>query len=189
MNRRRTLLLSLLTLLAALTSAAGPAAATAQAATTPGSLALQTAVGRSTPLASASVGSHPLRSGITGRVATLSYDPNALATGVAAKAGAAPVRLGQAGERAVREAYDIGPKVPITIGGRTRIPDALTSTTLSEIKNVASLSYTRQLREYAQYAQQTGRTFDLYVRHGTSISGPLQRAADLGELQIIRALP
>lgn len=59
--------------------------------------------------------------------------------------GAGPVRVGQAGEDAVRGAYDIGDKVPIRVAGRGRIPDGLTPSTLSEVKNVASLSYTRQL--------------------------------------------
>jgi RHS repeat-associated protein len=65
----------------------------------------------------------------------------------AARGGAQAVRVGQAGEDAVRAANDIGPKVIIDVAGRTRIPDGLTPTVLSEVKNVQSLSYTQQLRD------------------------------------------
>lgn len=81
----------------------------------------------------------------------------------AGRGGAGPVRLGQAGEDAVRGAYDIGPKATRVINGRTRIFDGLTTSTLSEVKNVGSLSYSSQLRDYVSYAQQTGRQVDLYV--------------------------
>jgi hypothetical protein len=116
--------------------------------------------------------------------ASIETADRALGSTPAARGGAVPVRLGQAGEDAVRGAYNIGDKVPVTIGGRTRIPDSLTPTTLSEVKNVGSLSYTRQLREYTQYAQQTGRTFDLYVRPGANLSGPLLDARAAGHLRI-----
>ncbi|MHB1844959.1 MAG: RHS repeat-associated core domain-containing protein, partial [Deltaproteobacteria bacterium] len=79
--------------------------------------------------------------------------------------GAETVRIGQAGEEAVRASVDIGPKVRIKIApGRYRIPDGLTSNALSEVKNVQSLSFTQQLRDYARFAQQKGLQFDLYVR-------------------------
>lgn len=57
--------------------------------------------------------------------------------------GAASVRLGQAGEAAVRGAYDIGPKATAQIGGRTRIFDGLNAEAVSEVKNVASQAYTQ----------------------------------------------
>jgi hypothetical protein len=47
---------------------------------------------------------------------------------------------------------------------------------VSEVKNVSSLSYSSQLRDYVSYAQQTRRQVDLYVRGGSSrtrLSGPL----------------
>lgn len=103
--------------------------------------------------------------------------------------GASPVRVGQAGEDAVRDAYEIGPKIKIDVGGRKRIPDGLTPSTLSEVKNVASLSYSSQLRDFAQYAQQTGRSFDLCVRRTTRLSGPLQRAARPGGPINLRFIP
>ena len=104
----------------------------------------------------------------------------------AGRGGAAAVRTGQAGEAAVRAANNIGPltKTPISINGRTRIPDGLTPGTLSEVKNVASQSYTQQLRDFAAYAQQTGRSFDLYVRPNTRLSGPLQDAIANGTINL-----
>ena len=102
-----------------------------------------------------------------------------LAGEAGARGGAGPVRVGQAGEDAVRSAYDIGEKVPIRVNGRARIPDGLTESTLSEVKNVKSLSYTRQLRDYVDYARRTNRQIDLYVRGGeqsTKLSGPLEDA-------------
>jgi hypothetical protein len=118
----------------------------------------------------------------------------AAATGVASKAGtggADAVRLGQAGEAGVRSAYDIGPKVTRVINGRTRIFDGLTDDAVSEVKNVKSLSYTRQLRDYADYASANGLRLDVYVRGGTRLSGPLARA-DLdpsSPINIVRHLP
>jgi hypothetical protein len=89
-------------------------------------------------------------------------------------------QLGREGEAAVRAAQNIGSKSAIEINGRTRIPDGLTDTILSEVKNVDKLSFTRQLRDYSDFSQQTGRSFDLYTRPGTQLSGPLQDAIDSG---------
>lgn len=85
-------------------------------------------------------------------------------------------QLGKEGEAAVREVYDIGEKEAIDINGRTRIPDGLNDEALSEVKNTRTLSYTQQLRDYNEFAQQTGRRFDLYHRPGAfeSFSGPLK---------------
>ncbi len=68
----------------------------------------------------------------------------------AAKGGIANSRaLGIAGEQAVGLS---GAKTAIQVGGRTRIPDALTRTTLTEVKNVKTLSFTRQLRDFHTYS-------------------------------------
>jgi len=45
-----------------------------------------------------------------------------------------------------------------------RIPDELGNGVLGEVKNVSSLSYSSQLRDFAGYAQQRGLQFNLYVR-------------------------
>jgi hypothetical protein len=115
------------------------------------------------------------------------YDDLASDSLLAARGGAAAVRLGQAGEAAVRAAHDIGPATKILVNGAERIPDGLNLGTkvLSEVKNVGSLSYTQQLRDFAQYAGQNGLRFDLYVRPGTELSGPLRQAVSSGEINLL----
>jgi len=85
-------------------------------------------------------------------------------------------RLGSEGEQAVRSKYDIGPKVQIRVNGKTYVPDGLKADALSEVKNVAKLNYTQQLRAFAQFAKDNGLRFDLYVRPGAELSGPLEEA-------------
>lgn len=82
--------------------------------------------------------------------------------------------------------HDIGPSRAIRIGGRTRIPDGINvgTKTISEVKNVQSLSFTSQLRDYAAWAQQEGFTFNLYVREGTELSGPLEQAIRSGAINL-----
>jgi hypothetical protein len=92
--------------------------------------------------------------------------------------------VGQAGENAVRGAYDVGPKATINVNGRTRILDGLTDTAVTEVKNVSSLSYTQQLKDSLSYAQATGRRFDLYVRPDTYLSGPLRDAIARGDIAL-----
>ena len=104
---------------------------------------------------------------------------------VAARGGLAAVRTGQAGEKAVRAAADIGSKTAIDVLGRTRIPDGLTSTVLSEVKNVGSLSFTQQLRDLSLFAQGAGLRFDLYVRPTTQLSGPLAGAVESGSINLL----
>lgn len=110
-----------------------------------------------------------------------------VATGVAANGGAAAVRMGQAGEAAVRGAYDIGPKATRVIGGRTRIFDGLSDEAVSEVKNVGYQAYTQQLKDSLAYAQQNGLRFDLFVRGGatpTRLSGPLETAIRNGDITL-----
>ena len=96
----RRLLLSLPTLLAALLIAAGAA----QAGSAPTGVGLESAVGRSAPLAAALVGSRPLESVIAPRVAGHGYDRIAVATGVAAGGigGRSQRAIGPAGDAAAR---------------------------------------------------------------------------------------
>jgi RHS repeat-associated protein len=108
--------------------------------------------------------------------------------GAKSAAGQGPVRVGQAGEAAVRAVFEIGQKVPIQVAGRTRIPDGLTSTVLTEVKNVQSLSNTQQLRDFASYASQNGLRFDLFVRPTTQLSGPLGQAVTNGTINL-RTIP
>jgi hypothetical protein len=99
-------------------------------------------------------------------------------------------QLGKSGEEAVGVA---GPKTGIRIPGsnQLRFPDAidLKASILTEVKNrTGILSYTKQLRDYASYAQQNGLQFELYVRPSTQLTGPLRAAAALGEV-IIKHIP
>ena len=120
-----------------------------------------------------SLGSKTLRvsSSATGRIASFPHVCRSIrpesSFGVAAKGGAEVVRLGQAGEAAVRGVYDIGPRATRVINGRVRIFDGLTDDAVSEAKNVSRLSYTKQLRDYAAYAADAGLRLDIYVRSGT----------------------
>ena len=98
---------------------------------------------------------------------------------------ATSVKLGKAGEEAVKSVYKIGDSTAIKIGTKTRFPDGLTVTTLSEVKNVAKLSYTKQLQDYAQYAASHNLGFNLYTRPNTVLSPPLLNAIDLGVISRI----
>jgi len=94
--------------------------------------------------------------------------------------GTSASEVGANGEINVRLSADIGDKTPIQWNGKTLVPDGLTNTTVSEVKNVGDLSFTQQLRDYADFAQQTGRTFNLYTRPNTNLSGPLKEAISKG---------
>ncbi|MFG6443976.1 putative toxin [Microbacterium sp. P07] len=115
------------------------------------------------------------------------------AIGLAAKSscgGPIPVAIGQRGEAAVRGVADIGLPTSITINGRNRILDGLNLDTgvVTEIKNVNSQSYTRQLVDSLSFArqQEPKLKFDLYVRcasatvKATIISAPLQAVINEG---------
>jgi RHS repeat-associated protein len=106
----------------------------------------------------------------------------------ATSGGAGPVIVGQTGEAAVRGVANIGPKVEISINGRIRIPDGLTTAVLSEVKNVKYLGMTRQLRDFAAFARQAGLQFELWVRTTTKLSGPLQAEVTSGRIKL-RPIP
>ncbi|NJS40751.1 MAG: hypothetical protein HC783_19105 [Rhodobacteraceae bacterium] len=97
--------------------------------------------------------------------------------------------VGELGEAAVRAAHNIGPKEMVRMFGRNRFPDGILPNVLSEVKNVAKLSYTQQLQDYAQYAKSMGMQFDLYVRQSTVLTGPLQSAVNNGMIVLNRFLP
>jgi len=105
--------------------------------------------------------------------------------GAPVKAGGLLIfKLGMAGEDAVRAAYSIGGRGFFRVGSRVRFPDGLTLAAVSEVKNVRSLSYTSQLRDYSDFAKSTGRSFDLYVRPDTLLSGPLVEAVRAGDISL-----
>lgn len=96
-------------------------------------------------------------------------------------------RLGREGEEAVVAAVgSIGRKVRIPGVG---VPDGLTKTVLSEVKNKAKQGWTKQLRQYAEYAQENKLRFDLYVDPNTILSRNLLEARNRGLVNIIDTIP
>ena len=79
-----------------------------------------------------------------------------------------PNDIGKVGEQLA--GINPNAKTSIQVNGRTRIPDALTPSTLTEVKNVKYISNTSQLRDFATFAKNTGRTMELYVRPTTKIA-------------------
>lgn len=88
------------------------------------------------------------------------------------------VRKGQAGEEAVRAKNDIGlPNQRIRVNGNDRIPHGLNKgSSISEVKNTAYQAFTRQLKNYLQYARDNNIVFRLFTRKETDLSRPLQNA-------------
>jgi len=95
-------------------------------------------------------------------------------------------RVGNLGETAVRKLEDIGEKVRIPIPGTDhyRIADGLNlkTNTLTEVKNLQSVSLTEQILDNITYAKAEGLTFQLYVRQGADLSGPLLEAVADGRI-------
>lgn len=190
-NRPRWVLAVLATVVAVLATVADAAPARATTAAT--TVAIQNGGGASNLTPAVAVG--PSASISPGQ--RLGNDPAwagfVVATGVAANTavdGMAGVRTaGVAGEQAAGIIKNTQ-RIPSLSGTASyRIPDELTSTALGEVKNVANLSYTNQLRDFAAYAQQEGLGFNLYVRGSTTLSGPLQDAVSAGQINLIRNLP
>ena len=57
---------------------------------------------------------------------------------------------------------------------------------IGEVKNVAELRYTNQLRDFVLYAQKYGYRFDLYLRQGAVISDELEQLVRAGEIVLTR---
>lgn len=85
-----------------------------------------------------------------------------------------PNEIGKIGEKLA--GIDASAKVPIQINGRTRIPDAMTDSSLIEVKNVKYISNTQQLKDFADYANATGKTLELYVRPTTTVAKTVTKA-------------
>jgi hypothetical protein len=60
--------------------------------------------------------------------------------------------------------------------------DDLTDDAITEVKNVKSQGLTKQLKDYLQFAKDTGRDFILKTRADTKLSKPLQQAIKNGEI-------
>ena len=87
---------------------------------------------------------------------------------VSAATTGSPNSIGQPGERLA--GIDQSAKQPINVNGRVRIPDAMTDSVLKEVKNVKYISNTQQLRDFATYANATGRALELWVRPTTKVA-------------------
>jgi RHS repeat-associated protein len=98
--------------------------------------------------------------------------------------GASPNAIGRAGEQYAGTLNT--PKTPINVGGRIRIPDGLNATdgVLTEVKNVSHLPFTSQMRDYVTYAKDNGYSIRLWVRQGTTFSGPMHNAMNNGGFEI-----
>jgi RHS repeat-associated protein len=81
--------------------------------------------------------------------------------------------LGAAGETAAGIVKNTERIASATGSAAWRIPDALTTTTLTEVKNVARLSLTNQIRDFAAFAEKEGHIFELVIRKDTKLTGPL----------------
>ena len=80
----------------------------------------------------------------------------------------------------------------IGASGRMRFPDFLDDAVglIADSKNVAYLSYTSQLRDYAAFAQSQGwGPAIVFVRQNTVTSAPLDRAVEAGSITLIRLFP
>jgi hypothetical protein len=97
--------------------------------------------------------------------------------------------IGQAGEKMSGILPNIQRINSLTRTAQYRIPDQLlrSQKLISEVKNVAKLSLTNQIKDYVAFAQKEGYTFELWVRETTKISQPLQKTIKNGQI-ILRYL-
>jgi len=101
-----------------------------------------------------------------------------------------PTTLGRVGEAL---AETTGRRMRIVINGRARIPDSIdrVARVVYEVKNVKRLSYTRQLRDYVDYAKEMEYRFELWVPEEvarTGLSGPLREAIKQKDI-ILKIIP
>lgn len=97
-------------------------------------------------------------------------------------------KMGLAGEAAVDFPHNNTRIVSLTGTASYRIPDGLTSTVLSEVKNVSKLNLTNQIRDFTAYSNAKNLEFNLYVRESTQISGPLQSFIEDHGINLVRSL-
>ena len=89
--------------------------------------------------------------------------------------GADVVAKGKAGE--INAGITKNTKI-IEINGRNRIPDEVTDTMITEVKNVRYQYLSRQIQDTIDLSQKQNKTFRLVVRAGTDISKSLQAKID-----------
>ena len=123
---------------------------------------------------------------MAGAVAIESLGLDVVLWGTGTAASSNPNELGLYGEKVVRTIYDIGDKGTIVVNNNVRIPDGISNTAVSEVKNVAYQAWTRQLADYAQYAHYKKIAFDLYVRTSTILSSTVQAMEQSGTVNVTR---
>jgi hypothetical protein len=116
---------------------------------------------------------------------------SALAAIPAIGAPANALRLSRAGEQAAGILRNTERVPSLTGTASYRVPDVLdrSGRLIGEVKNVGSLSYTSQLRDFSAFARSSGFTFELTGRGSTQLSGPLQQAVSAGDIILLRTLP
>ena len=100
---------------------------------------------------------------------------------------AANVEKGKAGEEAAGFAGKAKRGVTSALGtARRRFPDNIDDVTgvLTEVKNVASQGWTKQLKDYAAIAKRDSLTFVLQGRKSTSYSPKVYEAVQRGDVSI-----
>lgn len=112
--------------------------------------------------------------------ATSKLAPAAQATATKMQQVVAKGKAGEAASGFVKNTKHIS---SLTGTASYRIPDGLTDTVLSEVKNYSgTLSYTNQLRDFVLYSQSEGLAMHLHTN--ARLSGPLQQVVDSGLIQI-----
>ncbi len=97
--------------------------------------------------------------------------------------------IGQQGE-GLAGITDDKTQIPSLTGtANYRVPDGLTDTTLTEVKNVKYLYLSSQLKDFYLFSQGEGISFDLIVRSSTVLSPQLQGLVDSGAITLLRTLP
>jgi hypothetical protein len=114
----------------------------------------------------------PLGVLLAGASAAATLGPGIAASIYESAGGMAFVRyIGAQGEAAVGW---IGRKeVILNASGRAFIADGVTFASVNEVKNVATLGLTAQIRAFGDFAVQSGRQFTLWIRSDTVVSNPL----------------
>ena len=119
-------------------------------------------------------------SAITAATAGTTASSTAKAASVKMQQVAAKGKAGEAAANIVKNTK----RIPSATGTASyRIPDGLTTTVLSEVKNYSGkLSYTNQLKDFVSYAMENKLEIHLYTN--AKLSGPLQQLVDSGVIQV-----
>ncbi|WP_308425012.1 RHS repeat-associated core domain-containing protein, partial [Shewanella algicola] len=121
---------------------------------------------------------------VAGKVATEAFIERKLKVARLPDVTKSAGQLGREGEAAASAITGVGKNTQkFTVNGRERIPDQVNASNIStrnplhvtEVKNVKSQSFTRQLRDNVDLVGPGGRV-DVFVRPNTKLSGPLRRA-------------